>query len=263
MSDFVGREMFLSSVFKYKPTRAIVLGSGMASTLDHMRSVCSVSWEEWPGINVRPGVSGHAGTLNLNIGELGPFLVIKGRLHRYEGRAVGLTTKIATELTKLGIRELVLTCATGGILPEMEPGALARIECLIDMTDAGAWRKWAWEFGAIGGEIIPSSPLAESLSLGATRYGTRLGTTTLAQVVGPAYETKAEIQMLRSIGAGVVGMSSGHEWRAAVSVGIDTQIVALVTNWACGICPEKIDHEAVVRESAKQAARMGAILSAP
>lgn len=262
MSDFVGRELFLSAVSKHKPTRAIVLGSGMAKALDHMRSVCSVSWEEWPGINARPGVRGHAGTLNLNIGGQMACLVIKGRLHRYEGHGMGLTTKVATELATLGIRELVLTCATGGIHPGMGPGTLVRISGLIDMTDAGAWRKWAWESQNACWEVIPASPLAESLAIGASRCGIRLGATTLAQVIGPAYETKAEIQMLRLFGAGVVGMSSGHEWRAAVSAGIDTQIVALVTNWACGINKEKIDHVAVVRESAKLAGPMGAMLSA-
>lgn len=263
MSDFVGRESFLSAVSKYQPTRAIVLGSGMASALNHMRSVCSVSWGDWPGINARPGVRGHAGILNLNVGEHGPFLVIKGRLHRYEGHSVGLTTRMATELAKLRIRQLVLTCATGGIHPEMEPGSLARIEGLIDMTDAGAWRKWAWEKGKAQGELIPYSALAASLAKGANDCGVRIGSTTLAQVLGPTYETRAEIKVLKSLGAGLVGMSSGHEWRAAVSAGIDTQIVALVANWACGICPGKINHEAVSRESAKHAARMGMVLSAP
>lgn len=175
---------------------------------------------------------------------------------------MGKTTEIVNALGQLGIRELVLTCATGGIHPDMEPGTLARVDGLIDMTDAGAWRKWAWESVPIGFEAIRNSALAASLERGAEDSGNRLANTTLAQMLGPSYETKAEIEMLRLLGAGVVGMSSGHEWRAARLAGLDSQILALVTNWACGLRPEKIDHGKVVRESAHYACRLGAILTA-
>lgn len=171
------------------------------------------------------------------------------------------TSEIVSALPQLGIRELVLTCATGGIHPEMEPGTLARAEGLVDMTDFGAWRKWAWEIAPTGLEAIQGSALAASLERGAKDCGYRLVPTTLAQTIGPTYETKAEIGMLRYMGVGVVGMSSGHEWRAARMAGMDSQIIALVTNWACGLGPEKIDHGKVMLESAHNALRLGAILT--
>ena len=263
MSDLSGRDSFLSAVSRHRPVRAIVLGSGMSSAFDQMSSICSVFWDEWPGLHARPSVKGHAGTVNLKIGCQGmACIVITGRLHRYEGHAVGLTTQMVIALAELGIRELVLTCATGGIDPLLGPGKLARIKGLIDMTDVGAWRKWAWGDLNCMEEKVAYSPLAESLAKGAAQGGLDLGQGTLAQVLGPAYETKAEIQMLRSLGAGLVGMSSGHEWRVAASMGMDAQIVALVTNWACGVCLEKIDHDAVIKESARQSTRLGAILTA-
>jgi purine-nucleoside phosphorylase len=82
----------------------------------------------------------------------------------------------------------------------------------------------------------------------------------VVQMKGPTYETRAEIRMLRNWGASMVGMSSGHEWKAALGVGLDVQVLSLVTNWACGVMPGKIDHAAVVRESGAHATRLARLV---
>lgn len=262
MSEPVSREKFLEAVGLHRPRRAIVLGSGMAGAMDHAREICSISWADWPGIPVRPGIGGHSGKLTLRVNDQGwPCLVAGGRLHRYEGHSTGMTTRLAKALGDLGMRELVLACATGGIKPGLCPGKVVRVSRLIDMNDAGAWRKWAWEGGKPVSEEIPPTPLAKALANGMSGAGLRLEETTLAQMPGPAYETKAEIRMLGSLGAGVVGMSSGHEWRAAKAAGLDTQILALVTNWACGVGAWKIDHGSVLQESMRYGNTLRAALT--
>ncbi|MFM7539045.1 MAG: hypothetical protein ACKO9Z_05220 [Planctomycetota bacterium] len=262
MSEKAVREKFLGLVRRFRPVRAVVLGSGMSRATDHLRERMTATWADWPGIAEVPGVSGHGGSISIKTASDGwACLVVGGRLHRYEGHSTAVTTRMLRELPGLGITEVVLTCATGGINAAMSPGTIVQVSHLLDMTDPGLWRPQAWGIGDMPAEAIPATPLANRLNSGLERIGHRLGPATLAQMSGPSYETKAEINMLRRVGADVVGMSSGHEWRAGTLAGLDVRIVALVTNWACGLETGAIHHGHVVQNSLMYSANVGAVIS--
>lgn len=240
----------------------MVLGSGMSRATDHLREHMTVSWADWPGIGEAPGVSGHGGSISIKTASDGwACLVVGGRLHRYEGYSTAVTTRLVRELPGLGITEVVLTCATGGINPAMPPGTIVHVSRLLDMTDPGLWRVKAWGVGEMPAESIPTTPLAYCLNTGLVRTGNPVGPATLAQMSGPSYETMAEINMLRHMGADLVGMSSGHEWRAGTIAGLDVRIVALVTNWACGLETGVIHHGDVVQNSLLYSENVGAVIS--
>lgn len=259
MSDKI---TFLHAVQLYRPSRAIVLGSGIACGFKEYPVLAEAPWSVWPGSIPTPHVVGHAGSLRIVESPSGsPVLLIGGRLHRYEGHASAVTTQLVRQLPELGCTELILTCATGGIDEQFGPGSIALITGWIDLALVEGYGKLAslLQSNCLV-EPVPDSALKQLLLAQANGAQENLKHGIVAQMSGPSYETRAEIRMLRNWGASMVGMSSGHEWKAARGVGLDVQVLSLVTNWACGVVPGKIDHSAVVRESGAHATRLARIV---
>lgn len=255
------RELFLKAVKSYRPIRAVVMGSGIASAFTHYPILAETPWNEWPGAIPMPHVVGHAGLLRIVKPPIGPpVLLIGGRLHRYEGHATAVTTRLIQQLPELGCRELILTCATGGIDERMAPGSVALVVGWIDMARPVQDETCSSLRDMQVVEHVPDSPLRQKVLKQALVNHEILNQGIAAQMMGPCYETRAEIRMIRSWGAAMVGMSSGHEWKAAIGVGLDVQVLSLITNWACGIVPGKIDHAGVVRESGIHAVRLATIV---
>lgn len=230
-----------------RPRLAVVLGSGLGAFANELSNRIEVPYAEIPGWPPSTAV-GHAGKLVFGALEGVEVAVMAGRAHLYEGYTPAQVTFGVRTLGALGVKGFVFTNAAGGINLSYSQGALVLISDHInlqgvnplvgpnddslgprfpDMTDAysKAWRATAKTVAAELGITMPEGVYAAML--------------------GPSYETPAEIRYLRAIGADLVGMSTVPEVIAANHMGLKCLAVSCVTNMAAGILDQKISHEEV------------------
>jgi purine-nucleoside phosphorylase len=233
---------------------AVVLGSGWAPAVAELGDpVAVIPMAELPGFTP-PSAVGHGGqVLSLRIGDH-HVLVLVGRIHAYEGHELHHIVHPVRAACAAGAQTLVLTNAAGGLREDYTVGQPVLISDhlnltarsplvgaqFVDLTDAYSPR-----LRAIAHEIDPS--LAEGVYAG---------------LPGPHYETPAEIRMLRTLGADLVGMSTVHETVAARAAGAHVLAVSLVTNLAAGMTGHPLSHEEVLEAGRQSATRMGSLLSA-
>lgn len=225
------------------PRAVLVLGSGLGQVAHGACPELSVPFSDVPGL-VAPSVEGHGGQLILGHWAGVRVLVFQGRLHRYEGHSWELVTRPMRVAAALGAKTSLFTNAAGGIRDDLVPGALMALDDHLDWT-----RPWPWR-----GEprLSPYSPrLREGLVRAAARADVRLVVGTYAAVLGPSYETPAEIRALRSCRADAVGMSTTREAVAAVEAGLECAAVSCITNRAAGLSPHIITHEEVLATCAR------------
>lgn len=206
---------------------------------------------------------GHAGALVVGrFGEV-PVAVMKGRAHLYEGLAPATVVFGVRVLGRLGVRSLVLTNACGAIDPSLEPGRLVAISDHLNLQGASPL------VGPNDESLGPRFPdLTDAYDPAYRRHardaaaglGLELGEGVYAAWLGPAFETPAEIRMMRALGADLVGMSTVPEVLAARHMGIRCLALSCVTNAAAGVRPEPIDHEQVLRVGARAAGDLVALL---
>lgn len=233
---------------------AVVLGSGLGMLVEKLakRSVI-------PGIELehlpRSRVKGHAGEIVL--GELGrvPVLVQSGRVHLYEGRSPFEVTRAVRAFARLGARAIVLTNAAGGLVPEWAPGQLL---CLTDHLNLQG--RSALLTGE-GGRTNPyDAELGSCLEQVAHSLHVPVQRGVYAGLLGPSYETPAEIRALRALGAHAVGMSTVAEACAARAAGLRVVGLACIANPAAGLGPEPLQHEDVLAVMRRSAERLGLLL---
>jgi purine-nucleoside phosphorylase len=201
----------------------------------------------------------------LVLGRVGgvPVGVLKGRAHLYEGLSATDVAFGVRVLGRLGIRSLVLTNACGAIDPSLEPGALVAISDHLNLQ--GASPLVGPNDEALGPRFPDMTnaydPEYRRLAReAAARLGLELREGVYAAWLGPAFETPAEIRMMRTLGADLVGMSTVPEVLAARHMGIRCLALSCVTNAAAGVRPEPIDHERVLEVGARASANLVALL---
>jgi purine-nucleoside phosphorylase len=239
-----------------------VLGSGLGGFADAVEDGVEVPYGEIPGWPVSTAV-GHAGTLV--VGGFGgvPVAVMKGRAHLYEGHAPAAVVFGVRALGRLGIGSLVLTNACGAIDPTLEPGRLVAITDHLNLQGTSPLvgpndKTLGPRFPDMSDAYDPEyRRLAHEA---AARLGLDLGDGVYAAWLGPAFETPAEIRMMRTLGADLVGMSTVPEVLAARHMGIRCLALSCVTNAAAGVRPEPIDHERVLEVGARVAGDLIALL---
>ncbi len=229
----------------FQPKIAVMLGSGLGVVADLMEEVAEISYTDLPGFP-QPSVAGHEGNLRCGTVEGTPVIFLKGRQHLYEGEGVsGLKTMIRTIKT-LGVEVLFLTNAAGSMIASFGPGSLMAITDHINLTGTNpltgpndeAWgprfldMSQAWDKG-----------LRQTLMESANRAEVTLGTGVYACFLGPTFETPAEINMAKAIGADLVGMSTVPENIIANHCGLKCVGVSAVTNLAAGMGSELLSHE--------------------
>ena len=228
-----------------------MLGSGLAPVARSLTEADPVpysSLEGWP----RTRVPGHEGAVYAGEVEGTPVLVLAGRVHLYEGQPSSAVTYAVDEVVAAGCRTVVLTNAAGAIDETFEVGAPVLISDHLNLTGSNP---------LIGGPtFVDLSDVydAELRSL-ARRLDPSLREGVYAGVSGPAYETPAEIRMLRTLGADLVGMSTVHEAIAARALGARVLGISVVTNKAAGL-GDRLDHAEVQRAGAGAAGRMESLL---
>lgn len=199
-----------------------------------------------------PTAEGHGGTVrSLQIGELN-VLVLLGRTHAYEGHELWRTAHAVRTAAAAGVSTVVLTNAAGGLTEGMSVGEPVVISDHLNLTARTP---------LVGADFVnlvdAYSPRLRQL-VGRLRPGMREAV--YAMMPGPQYETPAEIHMLRTIGAGLVGMSTVYETIAARAAGVEVLGISLVTNLAAGITGEPLNHEEVLEAGAAAASEMGTLL---
>jgi purine-nucleoside phosphorylase len=231
----------------------VVLGSGLGAFADELTDSTSIPYADIPGWPQSTAV-GHAGRLIL--GKLSGSLdvaVMAGRAHLYEGHSMQAVTYGVRVLGSLGVRSMVFTNAAGGINLGLARGGLVLISDHINLQGGNP---------LVGPNDDSLGPRFPDMSEAYSRAYREIAKTVAAEqcipiaegvyaaLLGPSYETPAEIRFLRTIGADVVGMSTAPEVIVANHMGIKVLGISCVTNMAAGILPQKINHEEVLETGA-------------
>ena len=244
------------------PRVGVVLGSGLGSFADAVEGAVEIPYGDIPHWPASTAV-GHAGTLVLGTFGDVPTAVMRGRSHLYEGIEPARVVFGVRVLGLLGVRTLVLTNACGAVDTALEPGQLVAISDHINLQGRSPL------VGPNDEGIGPRFPdMSDAYDLGlrsaaraaAERIGFELPEGVYAAWLGPAFETPAEIRMLRTLGADLVGMSTVPEVLAARHMGIRCLALSCVTNMAAGVLPEPIDHERVLEVGAQAAGDLVVLL---
>lgn len=229
------------------PVAAIVLGSGLGGLAARIEGATRVSYRDIPGF-AEPSVEGHAG--QLLHGTLGgrEVLALAGRFHMYEGHEGDHSAFPVRVVHALGAPTLILSNAAGGIRRTFRPGQLMIVADHINLM---------FRNPLIGG-VVPgdarfpdmSNPydpaLIRQLHECARSLGIRLEEGVYCGLLGPTYETPAEVRMLERLGADAVGMSTVHEVMVARAMGMRCAAVSCITNPAAGTSPHPIHHQEVI-----------------
>jgi purine-nucleoside phosphorylase len=244
-----------------KPTVAIVLGSGLGQFAERLTEAVRIPYDEIPHFPA-PTVIGHSGELVAGSLQGRTVLVQSGRFHMYEGHPASLTALPVRVFARLGVGTVVLTNAAGGIRRGFGSGTIMLIADQINLSFRNAL------FGpALPGEIrFPdmSDPYDPGLRAIAREVARRrkipLAEGVYVGLLGPSYETPAEVRMLERLGADAVGMSTVLEVIAARAAGLRCLGFSAITNPAAGVTLSKLDHLEVMEVAYRIAGELAALI---
>ena len=249
--EIVQAAEYLRQRISIVPKVGIVLGSGLGGLTEKMREKVVVPYAEIPYFP-QSKVEGHAG--NLVFGFLGTtsVAVMQGRFHFYEGFSMRQVAFPVYVMRQLGVQDIILTNACGGINRGFEPGDLMLIDDFINTVSANPLQG---ENDERLGPRFPdmTEPFSVALQQRAMKTAQQLGIQyrrgVYALFQGPYYETRAEIRAMERMGADAVGMSTVPEVIAANHAGMRVLGIACITNMATGIAQEKHSHAQVLQKA--------------
>jgi purine-nucleoside phosphorylase len=244
------------------PRVGIVLGSGLGGLADATEDTVSIPFEDLPGWPVATA-PGHVGRLILGHLDGVPIVALQGRLHLYEGNDPGLVVQPVLLFARLGARVALLTNAAGGVDPAFRPGTLMVISDHLNLTGrTPLLGQNADELGERFPDLTDAwSPrLRDQLRAAGRAEAVELAEGVYAGLLGPQYETPAEVLMLRSLGADAVGMSTVLECIAARWVGLEVCGVSLITNPGAGYTGEPLTHEEVLAAGETAGPRLARVI---
>jgi purine-nucleoside phosphorylase len=243
------------------PEVALILGSGLGALADELHDAVAIPFTDIPGFPTA-AVVGHAGRLLVGELEGRTCVVLQGRFHLYEGHDAATVALPARVMLALGARTLVVTNAAGGINRTLQTGDLMLIDDHINLL-------WS---NPLTGPVVagehrfpdmsrPYDPqlqeLAERIAL---ELQVRLVRGVYAALLGPSYETPAEVRMLQRLGADAVGMSTAPEVLAARAGGVPVLGISLISNAAAGLSSSPLSHDEVVAAGVEARGRFTALL---
>lgn len=251
----------------YQPRIAITLGSGLAPLAEEVEDPVIIPYAEIPHFP-RATVEGHPGRVVLGRLAGVPVAVMQGRVHYYEGYSLPQVTFYVRVLRLLGVETLILTNAAGGLNPDFRPGDLMLIEDHINLPGlighSPLWGPNEERFGP----RFPAMNKAYDRTLlriageAAADLGVSVRRGVYVGLGGPAFETPAEVRMLRAWGGDAVGMSTVHETVVAVHAGMRVLAISTITNVAVDRLDveEEADHEEVLETGRAVAPRLAALI---
>lgn len=254
---------YIQSQHNFTPKVGMVLGSGLGAYIDKVEDKIEIPYSEIPYFN-ETTVEGHSGRLILGKVNDVNVAILQGRIHAYEGYGMDEVVFPVRTLATMGAEFLVLTNAAGGINFDFRPGDLVLIKDHINLMGKNPL------VGPNIAELGPRFPdmtkaypeelrnifkeTAESLG-----FETKEGV--YCSVLGPTYETPAEINMFRTLGADMVGMSTVPESIAANHLGIKVVGISCITNLAAGMEQKKLDHGDIKEEALRVMEKFSSLLS--
>ena len=255
---------FILERTKMRPRIALVLGSGLGGFAEELENAVRIPYSAIPFFP-RSMAVGHAGTLV--IGSVASIAVVamQGRVHLYEGYSAQQVAFPMRTFARMGVKALVLTNAAGGINPSYGRGALVAIRDHINLQSQNPL------LGANDDRFGPRFPdMTDAYNLEfrkfvldeAERLGGDVYEGVYAAMLGPSYETPAEIRYLRTVGADLVGMSTVPEVIVACHMGLEVLAISCVTNMAAGMTDEKINHDEVLETGERARGKFLALLRA-
>jgi purine-nucleoside phosphorylase len=255
--------VFIATRTSLNPTIAVVLGSGLGGLASQLEGPIAIPFAEIPHF-AQPTAIGHSGRLLVGTLNGVPIAVMQGRLHAYEGYSSDEVTFPVRALGRLGIRTLIVTNAAGGIRETYEQGQLVLISDQINFTGCNPVsgpnddRFGLRFFDMSEAYSLALRRLAQAAALEqdfVLEEGVYLG------LLGPSFETPAEIRAFRTLGADLVGMSTVQETIVARHMGIEVLGISCVTNMAAGIQTEPLNHEEVLETGKRVEARLARLLT--
>lgn len=241
-----------------QPQVGLILGSGLGVLGDEIPGGEAIAYSEIPGFPVST-VEGHAGRLVLGIlggdgpagdGATGkPVAIMQGRFHYYEGYSMDEVVFPVRVMKLLGVETLIVTNAAGGVNTGFAPGDLMVITDHIKLfTDSPLRGPNISEFGPRFNDMSTAyTPELRELAIDVARgVGVPLREGVYAHMPGPSFETPAEIDMLRTLGADAVGMSTVPEVIVAAHAGMRVLGISAISNMAAGILDQPLNHEEVM-----------------
>src|SRR6201997_1706734 len=244
---------FLLSQTALRPTIGLILGSGLGAFADSLTDATRVPYAQIPGFP-RSTAIGHAGQMVIGNAGAVAVSVMQGRVHQYEGYSAQEVAFPIRVFGRMGVRGVILTNAAGGINLKYQQGALVLIKDHINLTGNNPLE------GPNDDRLglrFPDMTQGYSRAYGkatqeeASKLGIDVEDGVYAALLGPRYETPAEIRYLRTIGADLVGMSTVAEVIAARHMGIKVLAISWRTNMAAGILDQVINHQEVLETGRK------------
>jgi purine-nucleoside phosphorylase len=251
----------LQQVRREPPQVGVVLGSGLGAWASHLEQSEPLPYAGIPHMPT-PSVAGHSG--QLWFGRRGAVRVacLEGRVHAYEGHAVERVVFGVRLLAALGCHSVLLTNAAGGIRADLTPGSLMLVTDHLNLSGRNPLVGWAPEGHPPFIDLTRAydAALADAARAAARALGQELAEGVYAGLLGPSYETPAEIRMLRTLGADAVGMSTVLETIALRERGVRVGAVSCITNLAAGLSAAPLSHAEVQQTAADAKGRFAALL---
>jgi purine-nucleoside phosphorylase len=255
---------FILARTELRPKIGLVLGSGLGAFADSLDDAARLSFSEIPNFPCSTAI-GHAGRMVVGNAGAIPIVAMQGRVHCYEGYSAQQITFPIRVFGRMGIRAMILTNAAGGINLSYSQGALVLISDHINLQGvnplAGANDD---RFGVRFPDMTRAyAPEYRAIARGeAKRLDIELHEGIYAALLGPSYETPAEIEYLRRIGADLVGMSTVAEVIAARHMNLKVLAISCVTNMAAGILDQPLSHAEVMETGERVKGKFEALLRA-
>jgi purine-nucleoside phosphorylase len=253
---------FVAAKTEMRPLVAIVLGSGLGAFAEQLEEATAIVFAEIPHFP-RSTVPGHSGKLVIGKVSGFPVVVMQGRVHAYEGYSSEEVTFPIRVLGRMGVKKLVLTNAAGGINEGLKQGQLVLIADHINLSGRNPVagpddERWGPRFFDMSEAY--SSRLRLLAIEAARSMEFRLYEAVYLSVLGPSFETPAEIRAFRALGADLVGMSTVQETIVARQIGMEVLGISCVTNMAAGIQKEPLSHEEVMATGRAVEAQLAGLL---
>jgi purine-nucleoside phosphorylase len=253
---------FLKSTCKVEPKLGFILGSGLSSFAKMIDVAQAWKFGEIPNF-FPPSVEGHAGELLVGHLEGVPVAVLAGRLHAYEGHSFQNVVFPVRTMALLGVKTLVVTNASGGLNPKMKPGDFMIIKDHINLT--GNNPLIGTNIAELGPRFVDMTDLYDTtlrkqLKKALTKYKVKHHEGIYGGLLGPTFETAAEIKYLQKIGCSAVGMSTVSEVIAARHAGLKIVGLACITNLGTGLSKHKLSHDDVKENATRVEKNFASVL---
>ncbi|MED4908767.1 purine-nucleoside phosphorylase [Brevibacillus centrosporus] len=253
MANFHEAVAYIQPKLEEKPTIGLVLGSGLGVLADEIENPVIIPYNEIPGFTVST-VVGHKGQLVIGKLQGKQVVAMQGRFHFYEGHGLDAVVFPIRVMKLLGVETIIVTNAAGGINENYDPGNLMLISDHINMTFRNPLiGPNDDEMGARFPDMSEaySKELRQIAKQVASEQGIELQEGIYVGLLGPSYETPAEIRMLRILGGDAVGMSTVPEVIVARHMGVKVLGISCISNMAAGILEQPLSHDEVMETTEK------------